>query len=251
MPFQQYKHYHGKEVNKASRLGLERFEKREFLEALPRIRAQTFKAHTVQSGFSQRGISPLNPSLVTNMLEKRIPKIGDLQMYGEKEAQGPRPSSSSSSSSQSSHQIDIQRLRRSVSKAQKHLGDVRETLDSIAPKANRYAEDAFKKGIVLAELGAQDGHDIMGYLHAAKRRKQPRSRRQVNKLSSTGVLTVRDANRQIETRKAHEINKDRQRVGEEMDEEVAQRGLNEVDFDRETPGGENILPVYYDGPIDK
>lgn len=28
-------------------------------------------------------------------------------------------------------------------------------------------------------------------------------------------------------------------------------GLNEVDFDRETPGGENILPVYYDGPIDK
>lgn len=43
-------------------------------------------------------------------------------------------------------------------------------------------------------------------------------------LSSTGVLTVRDANRRIGTRKAHEINKDWQRVGEEIDREVAQWG---------------------------
>lgn len=65
------------------------------------------------------------------------------------------------------------------------------------------------------------------------------------------MLTVRDANRQIEARKAHEINKSWQRTRGEMDKDMAQKGLKEIEFDREAPGGENILPVYYDGPVDR
>ena len=249
MPFQQYKHFHGKEVNKAARLGIKKFEKREFLEALPRVRAQAFKTHTILSGFSQCGINPFNPDLVINAIQKRIPEPPVLQMFGENEAQGTRPSSSSSSAY--SPPKDIQSLRHKVAKSQRALNEVAEELDDISPKLNGRIQRTLSGGLILSELGAQKGHDLQAYLHAAKRQQQPRSRRQVNSLSSTGVLTVRDANRQIEARKAHEINKSWQRTRGEMDKDVAQKGLKEIEFDREAPGGGNILPVYYDGPVDR
>jgi hypothetical protein len=52
--FQQYKHYHGKAVNQAARYIFRAFKEREFLEALPRIRADAFKPSTIISGFSDR-----------------------------------------------------------------------------------------------------------------------------------------------------------------------------------------------------
>ena len=58
------------------------------------------------------------------------------------------------------------------------------------------------------ELTAQREQDIEAYQAAAKCWNAPKSHQQVPGLSSSGVLTVKDANRQVEARKADEIVKD-------------------------------------------
>ena len=91
-PFQQYKHYYGKAVNKAARYGAPDFQKREFLEALPGIRTKAFKTRTVQSGFSDRGIWPYDPAPILKALEKRVVPIPDIRMEISGSTPSPEPS---------------------------------------------------------------------------------------------------------------------------------------------------------------
>ena len=76
---------------------------------------------------------------------------------------------------------------------------------------------------MLAELGAQTQDDLERYMRAAKRQARPKSRRQVQGgLSNTSVLSVRDANRRIDNRRADEVSKQWRRM-EREGKKAAQR----------------------------
>ena len=62
--FQQYKHFHGKAIDYASRTGCGDFNKLEFLAAIDSIRQQTFKRNSILSSFRECGLVPYRPSIV-------------------------------------------------------------------------------------------------------------------------------------------------------------------------------------------
>jgi hypothetical protein len=64
VPFQNYKHFHGVEVNNQARARGVVFDKYDFLYNLPTIRNQTFTSKIIRSGFRDRGIVPYNPEIV-------------------------------------------------------------------------------------------------------------------------------------------------------------------------------------------
>ncbi|EED21060.1 conserved hypothetical protein [Talaromyces stipitatus ATCC 10500] len=56
VPFQQYKHVHGKVVNKVARLDGFDFDKNDFFEELRDIRIKTFTTRTIRNSWRERGI---------------------------------------------------------------------------------------------------------------------------------------------------------------------------------------------------
>jgi hypothetical protein len=58
--FQPYKHWHAEAVDAATRSGCINFNKTEFLAAIEAIRASTFKPATIQKGWKDSGLCPLN-----------------------------------------------------------------------------------------------------------------------------------------------------------------------------------------------
>lgn len=56
MPFQQYKHVHGRVVNGVTRLTGFDFDKNYFFEELHDIRLTTFTVQTIRNGWRERGI---------------------------------------------------------------------------------------------------------------------------------------------------------------------------------------------------
>lgn len=204
-PFQQYKHYHAKAVNNAARWGECAFEKRQFLEELPGIRRNTFKSQTIKSGFAERGIYPFNPDPTLETLEKRMIPVPDLQIWtGDRDAEGNSPPPPSTPSSDASSPKNIQKLRHHISKAERSLGEIKHIVNNASPGLTNRIEKVFSGSLMQAELRAQHEDDLDSFHLAAKRQNRPRSRRQVQSLSSTGVLSVKDANHHIEARKEEE-----------------------------------------------
>ena len=80
--FQPYKHYHGQEIDEATRTGCTNFDKTEFLASLGRIRLQAFKETSILSGFRKTGIVPYDPQIV-------LEKLQELQTRQEEELEAP------------------------------------------------------------------------------------------------------------------------------------------------------------------
>ncbi|KAI5449579.1 hypothetical protein NCC49_004572 [Naganishia albida] len=66
--FSPYKAYHRQHVNAAALIGLEHYEKTEFLNDLASVRKQTFKSSTIMSAWKAAGIIPWNPNVVLNKM---------------------------------------------------------------------------------------------------------------------------------------------------------------------------------------
>lgn len=208
MPFQQLKHYHGKAVNEAARLGFDKFDKREFLNALPGIRSNALRPGTIKSAFSNRGIHPYNSNIILAELQEQAIHIADKQIWtGSHKAQGNRILSSPISSITSSPK-NIKRLRKNIDIAQSALDNIKEVIDTASPGLENRIQKIFNGSLIQAELNAQREEDIDRYLQAAKRQRQPKPRRQVTRgLSDNGNMTVRDARRRIDERRAKEVQK--------------------------------------------
>ena len=67
--FQPLKHYHKQQVEVATRLGCDDFNKVEFLNAIQLIRRKTFTETTIKASFREAGLYPLNPDLVLSKLK--------------------------------------------------------------------------------------------------------------------------------------------------------------------------------------
>ncbi|KAI5449754.1 hypothetical protein NCC49_004118 [Naganishia albida] len=63
-----YKAYHRQYVNAATLIGLEHYDKTEFLNDLASVRKKTFKSSTIMSAWKATGIIPWNPSVVLDKM---------------------------------------------------------------------------------------------------------------------------------------------------------------------------------------
>jgi hypothetical protein len=200
IPFQQYKHFHGKTVNEQARLGGLVFDKSDFLYSLRDIRLKTFKSRTIRAGFADRGIHPWNPNIVLDQLKKEVNSDSEsvLTIFNDSERSSPSTIESISPPK------TIQKLRTNVNKARKSLQEIDTILDTLNPRLNRRLDKIFEGSLIQAELNAQRAEDIENLMKLNKRKSIKKTRRQVQ---VGGVLTVKDANRSIQTRKIEEMKK--------------------------------------------
>ncbi len=73
--FQPYKHYHGEAINQATCTGCPDFNKIEFLASLATIRKNTFKQHSILSGFRKTGLVPFNLEIAFARLREFGPPV--------------------------------------------------------------------------------------------------------------------------------------------------------------------------------
>lgn len=81
-----------------------------------------------------------------------------------------------------------------------------------------------------AELGAIRGEELEKHLRAKNNQRRPRTRRWVPGLSTTGILSVKDCNRQIEHRKVEEMEKSRRKVLREREKEEAKKEVEKAEY---------------------
>jgi len=72
--FQPYKHCYGQAVSRAFRNGCIDFNMMEFLQALHKVRLDTFKRSTVLSAWAKSGLIPFNPAIVLNQIQMPSPQ---------------------------------------------------------------------------------------------------------------------------------------------------------------------------------
>ncbi|KAL1960910.1 hypothetical protein VTO42DRAFT_5894 [Malbranchea cinnamomea] len=186
-PFQQYKHWHGKAVDEAARLGDEMFDHREFWTALPGIRDQTFTSPTIRAGWASRGIWPFKPAAV--VIEEICVDDGpEIEMLDElPESSPPR----SVPSSQRSSPKTITRLCASIQKAKTALEDIEMVLEQASPIRNSRLQKIFRGSLLQAELNAPREEDLNRYSQASQRRQRKTSYSgSVAKLSLFSCLVI-------------------------------------------------------------
>ncbi|OJD20975.1 hypothetical protein ACJ73_07688 [Blastomyces percursus] len=108
----------------------------------------------------------------------------------------------STASSQLTSPDTVAKLRHQIERAEKALQDVKNTL---TPGLSRRLDKIFKGSMVQAELNAHREGELAAHYRANRRRVVKSSRRQVQ---VGGVLTIKDANRKIATRRADESKKE-------------------------------------------
>lgn len=190
-------------MNEAARKGLDTFERREYLEALPDIQRNAFKSRTIRSSFRRCGLWPFNPSIVLDKLKAKIGSSTPEMEIWHGEGGGPHGTPPKSPSSTSSSPKTLQNLCRSIDKVQATLGEFGGALDAMSPNLTQNIEQIFSGSIHQAEFNVMHQRENARLLRGIEHRNKPRSRRLVkgpDSLSSTGALSVKDAKRSIKRR---------------------------------------------------
>ncbi|EDN09867.1 conserved hypothetical protein [Histoplasma mississippiense (nom. inval.)] len=254
VPFQQYKHYHTKAVNEAARYGYEQYGGRQFLANLESVRLQAFKPGTVRAGFADRGMYPVNHDIILNRLRPlTIDDAPDLNIYnGDGDVCNhftpPPADRPSTASSQLTSPETVAKLRRQIDAAAKALQDVKDTL---TPGLTRRLDKIFKGSMVQAELNAHREGELAGHYRANRRRVVKSSRRQVQ---VGGVLTIKDANCKIATRRADEMkktfNKNLRSIGIKPTKSTATQPQQDNSIESQptvdsTPSNESLYSKYF------
>lgn len=198
-PFQQYKHFHGQIVNQYALLGSSTFDKCDFLYELKGFRTRALTQRTNRKGFSERGIHPFNPDLITSKLRDKYGSDDEdvLQIYDGDEA--PLPDISSSPTNASFSPPDTAyNLQKRIKGVEKKLQNISEESSSI----RRDLTKIFRGSLSQAHIRHQHESHINRLITHHERKNRPRSRRQVK---SGGVLSIKDANGIIDARKKAEM----------------------------------------------
>ncbi|EED24631.1 histone H3, putative [Talaromyces stipitatus ATCC 10500] len=200
VPFQQYKHVHGRVVNKIARLGGFDFDKNDFFEELRDIRIKTFTTRTIRHGWRERGIWPLNPRLILDMMlqpeeafEALVAEGDALKIYGEADDTIPSSPTTKSISPPST----AVKLRRYVNKIEKSIDGIKDILDEVSPGLSRRIKVVNQGSLTLAELGDLHRESFAKVRDIATRKNQKTTKRQVK---ASGALYVKDANHLIKRR---------------------------------------------------
>jgi hypothetical protein len=244
IPFQQYKHFHGKVVTEQARLGNEMFDKKDFLHHLRQVRFDTFKSRTIRAGFADRGIWPLNIELILKKLE--APDNGSILVM--KDGVDPLRSSPTIASTISPPRT-VPRLRQKIIKAQKSLTEITDFLDSVSPSLSRRLDRIFEGSLYQAELGAQRQEDAERLLKLNRRKSNPKNHRQVK---AGGPLTASDANRRIADRSLEDMKKiwrKAEREAKKRKKEEASQAIHSLTGVADNEEGDNAISQLADSAI--
>jgi hypothetical protein len=174
--------------------------KAEFLRVIGPVRSKAFNQRIIRESFKDRGIYPVDGSKVLSKLSNgwdNIPDLiaPDLRPYG---SRTPSPLLNLSSSSvENTPPKSTEALQKNQTKLAKHA-------DLLTPKLQRNLERIFNHNRMAVDHLAM-ANDTIARIRAAQQPIQrSKTKRQIKGLSHTGILTTRDANRSISTRKAKE-----------------------------------------------
>ena len=103
-------------------------------------------------------------------------------------------------------------------------------MDEISKDFSTWIQKTLRGSQMQAELAAIRGDELDKHLQARMDHSKPRSYRQVLGLGHTGILCVKDANRQINNRKLEEMGKSRRRVQQEAEKENAKKEAEKAEF---------------------
>jgi hypothetical protein len=171
--------------------------KSEFLRVIGPVREKAFNQRIIREAFKDRGIWPVNSKIADDLAIQAWEQVPDIYAPDLDETTPSTPPSrpASSSSIDISPPRTIQALKKNHAKLSKHA-------DLLTPKLQRNLDRIFKHNQIAAEHLAM-ANETISRIRAAQAPLQRRiTKRQVKPLSQTGILTVRDANRLIASRKA-------------------------------------------------
>ncbi|KAK9577981.1 hypothetical protein V6Z92_010309 [Aspergillus fumigatus] len=200
-PFLSYKQHFRRMNNELSYWAGEPVGKSEFLHMIGPVREKAFNQRIIREAFKDRGIWPVNSKIADDLailLWEGIPDIyaPDLgKMTPSTPPSQPPSRPPSSSSIDISPPRTIQALKKNQAKLSKHA-------DLLTPKLQRNLERIFEYNRIAAEHLAI-ANETIGRIRAAQAPlRRQYTKRQVKPLSQSGILTLRDANRSIASRKA-------------------------------------------------
>ncbi|KAK9564249.1 hypothetical protein V6Z77_010319 [Aspergillus fumigatus] len=200
-PFLSYKQHFRRMNNELSYWAGEPVGKSEFLHMIGPVREKAFNQRIIREAFKDRGIWPVNSKIADDLailLWEGIPDIyaPDLDKMTPSTPPSQPPSRPPSSSSiDISPPRTIQALKKNQAKLSKHA-------DLLTPKLQRNLERIFEHNRIAAEHLAI-ANETIGRIRAAQAPlRRQYTKRQVKPLSQSGILTLRDANRSIASRKA-------------------------------------------------
>ncbi|KAF3407697.1 hypothetical protein DPV78_001460 [Talaromyces pinophilus] len=200
VPFQQYKHIHGRVVNKVARLGGFDFDQNNFFKELHDIRLKTFTQQTIRNSWRERGIWPINPDLILSQMPspeeafEALAAEGDtLKIYGEADDTIPSSPTIKSISPPST----TAKLRRYVNKIEKSIDSIKDILNEASPGLSRRIKTINKGSLTIAKLGDLHRENFTRIQDIAARKNKKSTRHQVK---AFGALYVKDANRLIKRR---------------------------------------------------
>ena len=174
-----------------------------FLSILPEIRQKTFTSRTIRHVFRDTGIYLYNPEIVIQNLRDSTDDGEVLRIFGTSETLSPPHSSLTNSPPQT-----IRTLRRSINKLTKHIDhsfDQNQSNKSFIKRVQRLCEYSKEQMELVHQLEAD-----LGQYQQRSLRPKFTLRRQIR--GTTGLLTVKDANRRIAERKLVEEKADIQRA---------------------------------------
>ena len=175
--------------------------KAEFLRVIGPVRLKAFNQRLIRDSFRDRGIYPVNASKVLSKLSNtwwdNLPDLiaPDLRSYGSRTPSP--PANISSSSIENTPPKSTEALQRNQEKLIKHA-------NLLTPKLQRNLERIFYHNRIAVDH-LSIANDTITQIRAAQGPIQrSKTKRQIKGLNHTGILTTRDANRSIATRKAKE-----------------------------------------------
>lgn len=203
-PFLSYKQHFRSLNNDISYWAGEPMGKAEFLRVIGPVRSKAFNQRIIRESFRDRGIYPVDGSKVLSKLSSNgwedVSDIiaPDLHSYHSHGSRTPSPPPNLSSSSvENTPPKSAEALQKNQAKLSKHA-------DLLTPKLQRNLERIFHHNRIAVE-NLNMANDIIKRIRATQEPiRRPKTKRQIKRLSHTGILTVRDANRSIAVRRDQE-----------------------------------------------
>jgi hypothetical protein len=211
-PFLNYKQQFRLINNELAFWGGQPYGKSDFLAIIGPIRKKAFTQRIIRESFRDRGIYPVDGSKVVDDLAKElvIPDLyaPDLRSWGS-HTPSPPPPNLSSSSVENSPPKSIEALCKNQAKVTKHLEDLSDKMQRNLSRLMAHQRE------MAEELSmTRDTIQRIRVAQAPVRRKY--TKRQVKPLGQTGILTTRDANRSIKTRKEEELAKEERKLAKQF-----------------------------------
>jgi hypothetical protein len=183
------------------------YGKSDFLAIIGPIRKKAFSQRIIRDSFRERGIYPVDGSKIVTDLNNQleIPDLyaPDLRSWGS-HTPSPPPNLSSSSV-ENSPPKSIEALQKNQAKITKHL-------EGLSNKMQRNLLRLMAHQREIAEELSMTRDTIQRMSAAQTPVRGKYTKRQVKPLSQTGILTIRDANRSIKTRKEEDLAKEERKL---------------------------------------